>query len=73
MLYVGKLLTRSKRRLGHVSLAQGTNHQENTHVGGGIVHRNGGAGDSNVLLRAGGNIEIVIPSSIVADIPDGLR
>lgn len=73
ILYVDKLLTRSKRRLGHISLAQGTNHQENTHVGGGIVNRNGSARNGNFLLRAGGNIEIVIPSPIVADIPNRLR
>jgi hypothetical protein len=66
------LLTCPKSSLGDIGLAESTNHQENANISGGIVHRNGGARNGNVLLCASGDINIIISSSIVADIPERL-
>lgn len=51
-----------------MSLAQSTDHQENTNIGCRIVHRNGGAGHGNVSLRASCDIDIVVTRAVVTNI-----
>lgn len=55
-----------------MSLAQSADHQENSHVGCRIVDSNWGAGHSDVLLRAGGNIDVVVSCAVVADVLERL-
>lgn len=66
------LLTCPKSGLRDISLAQRTNHQEDADISGGIVYSNGGARNGNVLLRASGDINVIVSSSIVADVPERL-
>lgn len=59
--------------MGHIGLAQSADHQEDAHIGGGIVDSNGGARDRNVLLGASRHIDIVVSRSVMTDVPQGLR
>lgn len=61
-------LTSTQSRHGHISLAQSADHQEDPHIGGSIVDRDGGAGNRNIPLRAGRDIDIVVSSSVVANV-----
>jgi hypothetical protein len=67
----GLRLTGTNSSNRHISLAQGTDHQENAHISGSIIHSHGSAGDSNIPLGATRNIQVIIASTIVADIADG--
>jgi hypothetical protein len=51
-----------------MSLAQSTNHQEDSNVGCRIVDRNRGTGHGDASLRASGNIDVIVSRTIVADI-----
>lgn len=56
-----------------MSLAQSADHQENAHVGCRIVDGDWSAGHSDVLLRAGGNIDVVVSRAVVADVLERFR
>lgn len=55
-----------------MSLAQSADHQENADIGCRIVDGDWGAGHSDVLLRAGGNIDVVVSCAVVADVLERL-
>lgn len=56
-----------------MSLAQSADHQENAHVGCRIVDSDWGAGHSDVLLRAGSNIDVVVSRAVVTDVLERFR
>lgn len=65
-------LTRSQSSLGHIGLAQSADHQKDAHIGSSIVDSHRRARNRNILLRAGGHVDIVVSRSIVTDVPQGL-
>lgn len=68
----GLRLTSPNSSNRHISLAQGTDHQENAHISGSIIHGHGSARNSNIPLGATRNIQVIITSAIVANIADRL-
>lgn len=56
-----------------MSLAQSADHQENAHVGCRIVDSDWSAGHSDVLLRAGGNVDVVVSRTVVTDVLERFR
>lgn len=55
-----------------MSLTQSTDHQEYAHISGCIVDRNRGARHSNVSLRTGRDIDVIVSRAIVTNILEGL-
>lgn len=66
------VLTRSQSGLGHISLSQSPNHQEDANVGGSIVDGNRSTRDRNILSRAAGNIDVIVTGTVMADVLEGL-
>lgn len=58
--------------MGHIGLAQSADHQEDAHVGSGIVDGNGSARNCNVLLGTSCHIDIVVSRSVMTDVPERL-
>lgn len=56
-----------------MSLAQSADHQENANIGCRIVHSDWGAGHSDVLLGAGGHVNVVVSCAVVTNVLEGFR
>ena len=56
-----------------MSLAQSADHQANANIGCRIVHSDWGAGHGDVLLGAGGHVNVVVSRAVVTNVLEGFR